>query len=265
MKPKADKMIFFARYTALLLSVVLILSSCATQKQLEYIQTRGKEKKEFSKIELVEYTIKTNDELYIQISSLDETASNVFKGSERSTYGSMDAYSASLISYTVDKNGFVDLPVLGKIQVQGKTVTQVVAMLKESLVNILSQPVVTVKLVNRNVSVLGEVRNPGHFIFSQGTISIFDAVGLAGDITDYGNRKKVILLRRENDHLTKTTLDLTKTDILESPYFYVRPNDIVYVKPLRNKLYSFRPLPFSIILSSITTGILVLSYMNTNK
>jgi polysaccharide export outer membrane protein len=243
---------------------VVILSSCATQKKLEYLQTKGTEKKEFSKIELAEYTLKPNDELYIQINSLDETASNAFKGSERQSYASMDAYSASLVSYTVDKNGFVDLPVIGKIQVQGKTVTEVVTKVKESLVNILTQPVVTVKLVNRNVTVLGEVKNPGHYVFSQGEITMFEALGLAGDITDNGNRRKVALLRRENDHMVKITLDLTKTDVLESSYFYIRPNDIVYVKPLRSKLFGFRPLPFSIILSSITTGILVLNYINNN-
>lgn len=264
MKPKIKKKRFPVKYTFILLSIVVVFSSCVSQKQLEYLQTKGNDKKEFSKIELTEYTLKPNDELYIQISSLDETASNVFKKEDRS-YGSMDAYSASLVSYTVDKNGIIDLPVIGKINVEGKTVTEVVTRVKEALVNILSQPVVTVKLVNRNVSVLGEVKNPGHFVFSQGTISVFDALGLAGDITEYGNRKKIVLLRKENDHMTKVTLDLTKTNILESPYFYVRPNDIVYVKPLRSKLYGFRPLPFSIILSSITTGILVLNYINNNQ
>ena len=122
----------------------------------------------------------------------------------------MSPYGASLMSYSIDKDGYLLLPVIGNIFVKDKTLSQVSIILRDSLNHVLNQPIVSVKLVNRYVSVLGEVRNPGHFPYSQEKLSIFDAIGLAGDITDYGNRNKVILVRNENGENIRINLDLTK-------------------------------------------------------
>jgi polysaccharide export outer membrane protein len=132
-------------------------------------------------------------------------------------------------------------------------------ILKDSLSHILNQPVVTVKLVNRYVSVLGEVKNPGHFPYSQDKLTIYDALGLAGDITDYGNRNKVILIRNINGENIRINVDITKSDILISDYYNLRPNDIVYVKPLRNKFWGMRQFPFEILFSTLTTALLFYS------
>jgi polysaccharide export outer membrane protein len=111
--------------------------------------------------------------------------------------------------------------------------------------------------VNRYVSVLGEVRNPGHFPYSQDKLTIYDALGLAGDITDYGNRTKVMLIRNENGENLRINIDLTKSEILTSDYFFMRPNDIIYVVPLRKKFWGFNQFPFGLLLSAITTGLLI--------
>jgi polysaccharide export outer membrane protein len=147
--------------------------------------------------------------------------------------------------------------VIGNIFVKGKTLPEVSITIKDSLYHILNQPIVTVKLVNRYISVLGDVRSPGHYSFSQEKLSIYDAIGYAGDITDYGDRNHVILVRNENGQNIRANLDLTKSDILASDYYYLRPNDIVYVKPLRNKFWGMRQFPFSLIFSTITTGLLI--------
>jgi polysaccharide export outer membrane protein len=130
-------------------------------------------------------------------------------------------------------------------------------MLKDSLTNVLSQPLVTVKLVNRYVSVLGEVRNPGHFPYSQDKLTIYDAIGLAGDITDYGNREEVILARNENGKNIRINVNLNKSDMLASTYLYIRPNDIVYIKPLRKKFWNLRQFPYNVVLGTITTALLI--------
>ena len=169
----------------------------------------------------------------------------------------MSPYSASLTSYSIDKEGYLLMPVIGNIYVKDKTISQVSIILRDSLYHILNQPIVSVKLVNRFVSVLGEVRIPGHYPYSQEKLSIYDAIGLAGDITDYGNRDMVILIRNENGENIRAHLDLTKSEILASGFYYLRPNDIVYVKPLRNKFWGMRQFPFSILFSTITTGLLI--------
>jgi polysaccharide export outer membrane protein len=106
---------------------------------------------------------------------------------------------------------------------------------------------------------LGEVKNPGHFSYSQDKLTIYDALGFAGDITDYGNRNKVILIRNINGENIRINVDITNSDILASDYYNLRPNDIVYVKPLRNKFWGMRQFPFTILFDTLTTALLFYS------
>jgi polysaccharide export outer membrane protein len=242
----------------LAISILVMFSSCVTQRRVEYLQDSNKNFKAFKEAELPDYRLKPNDELFIQVTSLDEAAVNVFSKSVQDSYiGYMQPYGASFLSYSIDKDGYLLLPVIGKVLVKDKTVSEVSTILKDSLNHILNQPIVTVKLVNRYVSVLGEVKNPGHFSYSQDKLTIYDALGLAGDITDYGNRNKVILIRNMNGENIRINVDITKSDILVSDYYNLRPNDIVYVKPLRNKFWGMRQFPFEILFSGLTTALLI--------
>ena len=265
MKPesKSLKYHFFRRITSFgLVIFTLLLSSCVTQRNVEYLQDESKIIKEFNEAQIDDYRLKPNDELYIQINSLDDPTANVFSVTGAQPFmniGTIQPYGASLMSYTVDKEGFLLLPVIGRISVQDKTTVQVSETITKSLTNILSQPMVSVKLVNRYVSVLGEVQRPGHFAYSQDKLSIYDAIGLAGDITDYGNRYEVILTRNENGKNLRIPLNLTLSDVLASNYYYIRPNDIIYVKPLQKKFWGMRQFPYAVLLSTITTAVLLYS------
>jgi len=253
---------FFRKIVLYSLIILLFLSSCVTQKDLEYMQDKNKTIKSFIEAPLDDYRLKPNDELYIQISSLDDAAANVFTGTgaQPSIYLSgIDPYGASLMSYAVDKEGYLLLPNIGRISVKDKTTAQVGELIKESLINILSQPVVSVKLVNRYVSVLGEVRNPGHFAYAQEKLTVYDAISLAGDITVFGNREEVILTRNENGKNIRVNVNLNRSDILSSVYYNLRPNDIVYVKPLRKRFWGMDQFPYAVILSTITTALLIYS------
>jgi polysaccharide biosynthesis/export protein len=255
----------FSRTTKVFYFVLLIIiSSCVTQRDVEYLQSTEKTIKAFDESKLDDFKLKPNDELYIQISSLDDPTANVFSSSSTQQFmnlGTIQPYGASLISYAIDKDGYLNLPVIGKIYVQDLTTIQVSELITKSLTNILSQPIVSVKLVNRYVSVLGEVLRPGHFAYSQDKLTILDAIGLAGDITDYGNRKDVILTRNENGQNLRIPIDLTKSEVLSSSYYYIRPNDIIYVKPLAKKFWGMRQFPYNVLLSTITTAILLYSVL----
>jgi polysaccharide export outer membrane protein len=239
---------------------VFILSSCVTQRNLEYLHKDKKAPAEFSEPQFTEYHLQPNDALYIQISSLDDASTNIFAQSGRQQF-TLDPYSAYLSSYTIDQEGYIQLPVIGRIKATGKTTLQVSQMIKDSVENILSLPVVSVKLVNQYVSILGEVNSPGHYIYSQDKFTIFNALGLAGDITPYGNRKQVILTRNEDGKTIHVNFDLTSSDILSSKYYYVQPNDMIYVKPLSKRLWGMEQFPFTIIMSIITTGIVVYTFI----
>jgi polysaccharide export outer membrane protein len=241
----------------------VLISSCVTQRNVEYLRDKNKTSEVFKEAEVSDYRLKSNDELYIQINSLDNSAANMFsEASSQQQTAAMSPYGASLLSYAISKEGYIQLPVIGKIAVLDKTTAQVSEMIKDSLANVLNQPSVTVKLVNRFVSVLGEVRMPGHYTYSQDKFTIYNAIGLAGDITEYGNRKHVILTRNENGKNIRINLDLTNTDILSSGYYYMRPNDLVYVKPMRKKFWAMREFPYTIVFSSITTALLIYTIVN---
>ena len=237
-----------------------MLTSCVTHREVEYLQDKDTRIKSFSEAEVQDYRLKPNDELFIQITSLDEAAASVFSSSGGQQSGSnsgLDPYGASLLSHAVDKQGYLNLPIIGNILVKDKTISQVTEIVKDSLNNILNQPIVKMKLVNRFITVLGEVRNPGHFPYAQEKLTIYDALGIAGDISEYGNRNEVILLRNEDGKNSRININLTKSGVLSSNYYYLRPNDIIYVKPLRKKFWGMREFPFSIILTTISTAILI--------
>jgi polysaccharide biosynthesis/export protein len=248
------------RIASLIISgiTLILLSGCVTQHNLEYMQTKNKNTQAYTEAEMPDYKLKPNDELYIQFSSLDPAEASIFadaRGSQSNT--TMDPYGAYLVSYSVDKEGFLLLPVLVKIYVKDRTTSQVSSILTDSLSHILSQPMVKVKLVNRYVSVLGYVNHPGHYPYSHDKLSIYDALGLAGDITIYGNREQITLTRTENGKNIRKYIDLTSPDILGSENYYLRPNDMIYVKPLKKRFWGMQEFPFALILSALSVTLLM--------
>ena len=240
--------------------LITLFSSCVTQRNVEYIKDKKAGTTTYTEPVIPDYKLKPHDELLIQINSLDEEAANVFSNStnrQSLNYSYIDPYGASLLAYPVDKEGYLLLPVIGSVLVKDKTLEEVSVLLQSSLKNVLNQPAVTVKLINRYVSVLGEVNSPGHYPYTKDKLSIFDAIGIAGDMTDYANRESVTLVRNENGENIRINLNMTKPDILSSGYYNVRPNDIIYIKPLRKKFWGMRQFPFSVVLSAITTGLLI--------
>jgi polysaccharide export outer membrane protein len=241
---------------------MIVFTGCVTQRDLEYFRNGDKTVKSYKEFDVPNYKVKPNDELYIQIYSLDDPTANMYNtASNQQTSNTMSTtpYGASLISYVINKEGYLQLPIIGSIYVKDKTTSEISLILTDSLVHVLSQPVVTVKLVNRFVSVLGEVRVPGHYAYSQEKLSVIDALGIAGDITIYGNRKSVILTRNEKGQNYIVNLDLTDQKILASEYYFIRPNDIIYVKPLKKRFWGMNEFPFAIILSALSVTLLFYS------
>jgi polysaccharide export outer membrane protein len=259
-----EKMTHINQFKTLLILFFFAITSCVTQSKVEYLQGLEVQINEFLENDFQDYRLKPNDELYIQINSLDEGPANVFYNLTSQALGNsavMTPFGASLISHTIDKNGLILLPLIGYINAKDKTLTQLSRVVKDSLQNVLNNPTVSIKLVNKYVTVLGEVRNPGHFVYSQERLTIFEALGLAGDISDYGNRNEIILVRNEDNKNILINLDINSSQILSSSNYYLRPNDLIYVKPLRNKFWGMRQFPFSVFFSVLTTGLLIYNVM----
>jgi len=218
----------------LILIVNLLLVSCVPYKKIVYIQ--GNIKQESS--DTTDYKIQKNDILYIKIKSTNEIISKIFSV-DNTRNNNISSQTLFFNGYTVDNNGYVDLPVVKRIKVEGKTFNQVKELIKEQLLShqfkTIDNIFIQVKLAGVPYSIVGEVKNPHSGVLYKTKPNIFDVLSDSGDITLVGNRKEVIVMREENGKLVKQSLDLTQADVVNSPYYFVRPNDIVYVKPLKQK------------------------------
>ncbi len=208
-----------------------------------------------------EYRIRPNDNLFIKVIS-DDPLNVAFLNltdvrMTTSSYGNME-----LITFLVDENGFITYPYLGDIEVKGKTVHEVTDILQQKVDEYLQNASVFVKLVNRTVTVLGEVGRPGQLTMEKTRLTIFEALGMAGDITDYGNRQNVKIIRELPDGKHIEEIDLTNPQLVYSPFYYVLPHDIVYVEHSTRifgaKNMSFTA-PLSITASVISIGLLILN------
>ena len=165
-----------------------------------------------------------------------------------------------LYGYLVDTDGTIDFPVLGKIKVEGLSRTELAAKLKKELSNYLKNPIVTIQYLNFKVTVLGEVKAPGSYKVNSERVSIFDALGMAGDLQINAKRKNVLVMREDGDEKVFAQLDLTSENIIHSPFFYLQQNDVVYVEPNKARIVGGNAgafLPY--VLSSISTLVAILA------
>ena len=163
--------------------------------------------------------------------------------------------------YLVNNDGDIVFPVLGKIHVLGKTHTELAAELEQRLVGEghILDAVVTVKLMNFRVSVLGDVQRPGQIQATGERLTIFEALSMVGDLTIYGQRTNIVVIREENGKRVIGEIDLTSQDVFESPYYYLHQNDVVYVEPNKKRKRSADHDP--VYLTYISTGVSVLSLL----
>jgi polysaccharide export outer membrane protein len=211
-----------------------------------------------------DYKLKPGDYLYIRILTLDEKSNEIFSSITGGTnnqsslgYGDQSIY---LTSYMVNDSGFINFPLLGKIFANGHTVSEMEISLNNAAEEILMESRVVVKLVLFNISVLGEVRNPGKYPIYNNRVNIFEAIAMANDLTTFADRNKVKIIRKDGDKNTIIIVDLLSKEILSSPNYYLQPNDIVYIEPLKNKSFAFEAFPYVLIFSTITTALLIAQY-----
>jgi polysaccharide export outer membrane protein len=241
--------------------IIMALVSCTPQKNIVYLQDKGdKTNSENVKKNTFEYIIKPKDQLYIKTVPLNEPSATLLYSNDQSNAASSEM-SAYLNGYNVSDSGFVDLPLIGKVFVDGLTITECQKIIQEKVNIYLKNTLVIVKLLNYNITVLGEVNNPGTFHVYKNQINILEVLGLAGDLTIFGNRKQIVLVR-QNEGNKMIDIDITDKKLLYSDYFYLQPNDILYIKPTRSKIFGTNPFPFATVLSSITTLILLINYLS---
>ncbi len=244
--------------------IVLLLTSCSTPLQeITYLnEIKTNQPLESGPLPNV-YTIRPNDQLYIQVISADPLdAAFLNLSGAQATGGFASTTNMEIITYLVDEQGYIQYPYLGRIEMAGRTLAEANNELQSEVNKYLESASVFVKLVNRNITVLGEVRSPGQMLMVKNQLTIFEALGAAGDVTDYGNRKNVKIIRESENGKYVAELDLTNPAVMYSPYYYILPHDIIYVQH-STKVYGAKNLPYAapltIFSSVVSIGLLILN------
>lgn len=245
---------------------ILLLASCTSQKNLIYFQNDDLKSDNQPDTMLYkyengytnsspEYKLQPHDMIYVQIySSLDNASSALFQSTTQSGNTTQASDNTLyLTSYEVDNDGNIDLPTIGKINVLGMTIEEAQSAIKQKAEEFSEGITVTCRMVTFRIKVAGEVNNPGIYTFYQPSVNIFDALLAAGDLTYYGNRQKVRIVRKSETEDAIYTLDIRKASVMKNKNYYLRPGDIVYVEPNKNTktLQTINP-PLTTITSSLS-------------
>jgi polysaccharide export outer membrane protein len=202
-------------------------------------------------------TIMPFDKVYIRVMSIDAQTAQIFNTTEELSTASYGR-SSGLLGYLVDETGNINFPFVGNINIGGLTTAKAAEKIQEALSDYVSNTAVVVKFVENQVTVVGEVHSQGVFNFTQDKLNIYEAIGLGGGITRYGDRKNVILMRHEGEKIMHYKLNLSDSKIASKEYYYILPNDVIVVEPLRAVSSSYSNITYTTILQSVTTLISIL-------
>lgn len=248
-----------------LVVTVLMAVSCSAPKEIAYFQDLQPGVTELTVTSPVEIKVRPKDKLSILVNSQDQKLNELFNLQNPSSSNSSNRVE---LGYTVDSDGFITFPVLGKVRVGGMTREQIAGYLTEQIKEreLIKDPVVIVEFMNLCVSVLGEVNRPGRIDIDRDNMTILDALSEAGDLTIFGKREKVLVLRHENGKQRVYGINLCSADhIYNSPVYYLQQNDVVYVEPNNTKARqstvngnTVRSTSFWLSLASFLTSIVVL-------
>ena len=248
----------------MLIIAVSMLTSCVPQKKILYLQNEKMlNDSVFTSVEYpnertFNYKVQPGDNLYIKIASLDVKAASYFNNIQNQALSSASSQYSSgnpaiyLNGYNVSSEGTICLPFTGEITVKDMTIEEIRARIQESVNEYFKETIVYVKLGLFNLTIFGEVIRPGQYQVYQPDINIFQALAMAGNATDFANKSAVKIVHQTPNGSQIVKVNLNDAEILSSPDYYLKPNDIIYVEPLKMKKYGFTNVPYGTIISAIS-------------
>jgi polysaccharide export outer membrane protein len=254
--------------SVLALALSVSLSSCYYNSRLIYLQ--DKHFSEFSPTVVQGkksvYRLQPSDIISVQIKGSTETeASNaIFNLTSHQNGIYTTPGSLFLEGYSIDTNGKINLPILGEMVVKDLTIEDAQRLIQSNANKYLNKATVIVKLTSFKVTVLGEVKSPGYLYVYNNQVTVLEALGLAGDLTQFANRKNIKLIRQVPAGSQVVLLNLTDPKLLSSDYFFLMPNDVLYVEPLKARSSKTNLEILSVVFAGLTTMVLILSYMKQN-
>lgn len=250
----------------LMVGFLVFFSSCISTKKLVYFPDPKFNTTELTPIsnQANNYRLQPRDVLSIRVKTLDNESAEYFNLQSSNAFFNYNQATAYVNGYSVDEQGNIELPEAGLVQVAGLTLNEAQKRIQESFNSYLKRATIVVKLVSFKITVLGEVNNPGHYYIYNNQATLLEGLGLAGDMTDFGNRENITLVRQTNNGLGAVLINLKDAKVLSSPFYYLQPNDVIYVQPLkakntRSNLSSFNVL--SIAFGAISSLVLLLNFL----
>ena len=271
-------MILKFKYLFFLAVVAIALSSCVTARKVNYMQEPDRHIPSYADtLAFEDYELRIGDRLYVYVYSLEETIMKMYNaggtnasqmrqqmGNGGGAYGSYDLY-----TYLIDEDGNIDFPTIGKQYVQGKTTREVKKQLEQELSTLLqelpgySTVSVEVNIVNRSFSVIGA--QSGRYPINKEKMTIFEALAMAGDLGEFNSRKEIKLVREKNGVTTIKTFDARSKDIVNSEYYYIEPNDIIYIRQIPGYSFGINHVTtvIGVTAATISFGVFVYSIVQT--
>ena len=225
------------KYCIAIISIgIFMLTSCASRKNMIYFQPDSTALN--TSFEQNAPKLQAGDILTINVTADDIRATEPFNQVSAYQTSTLQNTNPFIPTYTIDQNGYVDFPKLGKVLLAGKTRTEAIDYLRGEISRYIVDPGVNMNIRNFRVTVLGEVKLPGTYSIENDRITLLEALGMAGDLTINGIRKNVLVVREQNGVKQEYRVDLTQRDALNSPVYYLAQNDVIYVEPNGAKLQS---------------------------
>ncbi|WP_276133839.1 polysaccharide biosynthesis/export family protein [Polluticoccus soli] len=252
-----------------LLGLFLLLGSgCSSSKQSVYF--RDAPSLSGGTVQVVEFSsfkIKPDDILDISIQTLDPQN---MQGVSSTGAGSEKVENGAPAGFVVDKNGYIELPIVGRMHVEGLTLSEAKEKIRTQAKQFFKDPLVNIRLANFRVTVLGEVLRPGTIMVPAEKAGLLDVIGMVGDLSSFANREKIVLIREEGTTKKFVELDITSADVFKSPYYYVRPGDVIYAEPtkVRNRNVNYdatRDRYISYLLSAVTVTLTIITFVRYNS
>jgi polysaccharide export outer membrane protein len=260
-------MIPIFRLKLIFLGCLLIsLGSCVTQRKLPYFQNGAYSTQKPVETENLRplYKLQPGDVLSVRVQSVQPVLSEIFNVPAPQTMTSGDPSTLYLTGYPIDENGNINLPTVGRVKVEGQTMDQAQVLLQQKVTTYVRDANVLVKLLSFKITVLGEVRQPGRYFIYNPQATILEALGMAGDLSEYGNRENVKLIRQTAKGSEIVLVNLTDANLLKSPYFYLQPNDALYVEPLKARSSRGNLNNLAIVFAGISAIVLLFSFLKSN-
>lgn len=244
----------------LILILIISLSSCVTNKKMNYLQTAEEldDTTSYKAAEATPYILRPGDELYIDVKPLYIQGIGAFQA-RTETSQRMTTQSSYFYTYPVYEDGTIEYPYIGRIKVAGYNMNEVRNLLKDELSEYLQDMSLIVKLASNYVNVLGEVKSPGRKQITTEKLNLFEAIALANDLAPYAKRTEVKIIRETKNGPIIKSFDLRKEDIINSEYYWIQPGDIIYVSRIKGQFFKMDSFGNFITLFSSSLSLILLS------